>query len=156
VNTTFTLKSSRTPLLMSACAALFFSGVTTFASERWATLEAIHCVENPGNLTRPGPYGELGAYQFREGTWRMHTKVPFRLALDRAASDQVAVKHYEFLKRELEHAGIAVTPYMIALAWNGGLEAAVLGRSPRAAREYAERVANLAGTFDHETLASAR
>lgn len=117
------------------------------ASSRWATLEAIHHLENPRNLTRPGSKGELGAYQFRASTWRMHTREPFQRALERAMSDQVAVTHYEWLKRGLENAGLPASPYNIALAWNGGLDAAISGRSPRVAHVYAERAANLAAVF---------
>jgi len=86
----------------------------------------------------------------------MHSKAPFVSALNRQASDAVAVEHYEFLKRELLRAGVPATPYRIALAWNGGVEAAVLGRAPAAARDYAERVTNLANSFDRGALASVR
>lgn len=119
----------------------------TEALSRWSTLEAIHKLENPRNLTRPGPRGELGAYQFRSGTWRMHTSAPFLRALDRAESDVVAVKHYEWLKRGLEEAGVPASTYNIALAWNGGLSAAVRGRAPRAAHSYAQRAVNLAADY---------
>lgn len=66
-------------------------------TERWATLEAIHNLENPHNLTRPGPCGELGAYQFREITWKTYTTQPFSLALDRHWSDVVAMQHYDWI-----------------------------------------------------------
>ena len=122
------------------------------ASSRSATLEAIHSLENPRNLTRPGPRGELGAYQFRVTTWRMHTDVPFTYALDRETSDAIAVKHYEWLKRGLEAAHMPATPYNIALAWNGGLAAATAGTSPRVAHCYAERAANLAATLEPPTV----
>src|SRR2546430_6926225 len=49
-----------------------FPYTTLFRSSdvtRQVTLEAIHNLENPRDLTRPGPRGELGAYQFRESTW---------------------------------------------------------------------------------------
>lgn len=120
---------------------------TANASTRWATLEAIHRLENPRDLPTPGPCGELGAYQFREQTWRMHTNLPFARALDRRTSDFVAVKHYDWIKRGLESAGVPASPYAIALAWNGGLDRAVRGKSCAATRDYAERVANIAGTF---------
>jgi len=110
---------------------------------RAATLEAIHQLENPRDLARPGPCGELGAYQFRAATWRSYTTEPFARALDRQASDDVAQRHYEWLKRGLVLAHVAVTPYTIGLAWNGGLTAAISGRTTPAARDYAERVANL-------------
>ena len=118
------------------------------ASIRWATLEAIHHLENPRNLSRPGPAGELGAYQFRSATWRMHTTRPFQQALNREASDVVAVKHYDWLKRGLEKAGLPATPYNIALAWNGGLSAVLAGRAPSIAHDYASRAANLAAVYE--------
>ena len=118
-----------------------------WGAERWATLEAIHQLENPGNSTRPGPFGELGAYQFRSGTWRMHTEVPFERANDRQISDTVAVRHYEYLKRGLEAKRVRATPYNIALAWNSGLGAVIAGTSPRVAHNYATRAANLVSAF---------
>lgn len=114
------------------------------ASSRADILEAIHHVENPRNSARPGKFGELGAYQFRRETWQMHTKVPFERAIDLAVSREVAIRHYEWLRRGLERNGLPQTPYFIALAWNGGLSSVVKGRSSRATRDYAERVNNLA------------
>lgn len=118
------------------------------AAGRWATLEAIHQIENPMELTRRGAHGELGAYQFRETTWRMHTNEPFSRALDRAKSDMVAVRHYEWLKKGLERAGLVPTPYNIALAWNGGLDAVVQGRSVAGTHDYARRAVNLAQVLE--------
>lgn len=77
----------------------------------------------------------------------MHTSIPFERAHDRGVSDIIAVKHYEWLKRGLEAAGMPATPYNIALAWNGGLTAAIRGTSPRIAHDYAERAANLAAVY---------
>jgi hypothetical protein len=131
-------------------AAFLGLAATTQASSRWATLEAIHKLENPDNLPRPGAHGELGAYQFRRTTWEMHTAVPFAAAIDRATSDAIAVAHYEWLKVNLEKAGHAATPYNIALAWNGGLRAVTAGRATRASRDYAQRAVNLAGVYDRE------
>lgn len=128
--------------------ALVGSVTALSAAGQWATLEAIHCLENPRDLTRPGPKGELGAYQFREPTWRMHTAVPFAQAVDRRESDTVAALHYAWLCRGLTRAGLAATPYRIALAWNGGLTAAVKGRAPRVAHDYAQRAENLAAEFE--------
>jgi hypothetical protein len=123
---------------------------------RWATLEAIHQLENPRNVTTPGRFGELGAYQFRPTTWRMHTSIPFARALERKVSDDVAVIHYEWIKTRLVSAGLPASSYNIALAWNGGVEAVVLGRAPAVAHDYAERAANLAHAFNGRTLASLR
>ena len=140
-------------LLTGVGAALALFVASASAASRWATLEAIHRLENPRDLATPGPCGELGAYQFREQTWRMHTSLPFVRALDRRASDDVAVKHYDWLRRRLENAGVSATPYAIALAWNGGLDRAVRGKACAATRDYAERVANIAGTFGGEVSA---
>lgn len=127
---------------MLACTLLL--PARAMASSRADTLEAIHHIENPSNSSRPGRYGELGAYQFRRGTWRMHTKVPFEKALDRSISEEVAIRHYEWLRRGLARNGWAQTPYNIALAWNGGLTAVIRGKASASTRDYAQRVANLA------------
>lgn len=126
------------------------------SSGRAETLEAIHAVENPYDSTRPGRHGELGPYQFRPSTWQMHTRLPFAQAIDRGASEAVAIRHYEWLKRGLIRAGIAPTPYNIALAWNGGLTATIRGRVSSASRHYAERVANLTQEFSASKLAVVR
>jgi hypothetical protein len=125
------------------------------ADDRWETLRAINWVENPTNHTRMGRFGELGPYQFRPATWRMHTKKPFRLAIDREASDEVAVLHYEWIKRSLEKAGVAATPFNIAMAWNSGVDNVLNGRAPEASYSYAERVANLVQTFKRQNRAAA-
>lgn len=132
-------------LLVGAAFAFgFFAPSTLQASQRWETLEAIHWIENPNDSVRPGPCGELGAYQFREATWRMHTTMPFARAIERSASDDVAILHYEWLKRGLVRHGLEVTTYNIALAWNGGLTATVRGSVRARTRDYAERVTNIA------------
>lgn len=123
------------------------------ASDRWETLEAIHWVENPNNSPAPGLHGELGAYQFRRSTWTHYTTKPFEYARERTHSDEVAVKHYEWIKRGLEQAGMDATPYRIALAWNAGLQATVSGRVSSSSRHYATRVNNLVGVLKQRTVA---
>ena len=118
-------------------------GAAAYGAERWETLQAINWVENPHNSTRVGAHGELGPYQFRPATWRMYTKKPFSLAVQRETADDVAVRHYEWIKRGLERNGIEATPYNIALAWNAGLDQVVNGRAPSAAYDYASQVTNL-------------
>jgi hypothetical protein len=140
----------------ATCLLLVLGCVAAGASERPAILEAIHHLENPRNLIRPGPRGELGAYQFREETWRMHTTMPFARAIERACSDHVAGLHFEWIRRGLERAGLPPSAYFVALAWNGGLKAAVSGRAPRSAQRYAERAANLASALDAERRVAAR
>lgn len=147
----------RTLLLVGAVVALSgLASPTLRASQRWETLEAIHWIENPHDTTRPGPCGELGAYQFREATWRMHTAVPFARAIERPVSDAVAVKHYEWLKQGLVRHGLEASPYNIALAWNGGLAATVRGSVRPCTRDYAERVTNIAQSLHATQLANNR
>src|SRR5579859_1472376 len=108
--------------------------ILAHAADRWETLEAIHWVENPHNSTRLGPHGELGPYQFRQSTWRMYSRRPFYEAINRQYSDEVAVRHYEWLRDGLVQARVTPMPYDIALAWNAGLDAVVGGRVPSASR----------------------
>jgi len=122
-------------------------------SDRWETLQAIHMVENPTNSTRVGRAGELGPYQFRPSTWRMHTKKPFHLAANREEADRVAVKHYEWIKRNLERGGVSADAYRIALAWNAGLDAALQDRAPTSSRHYAERVQAIAEDLQKQQVA---
>lgn len=125
------------------------------AAERAQVLRAIHQVENPTNRTKPGPRGELGAYQFRRGTWFMHTTEAFSHANDRAVSDAVAEKHYEWIKRGLVHAGMEPSAFNIALAWNSGLQAATTHRAPASSQRYATRVANLVAEAEHRARVAA-
>ena len=115
--------------------------------ERAATLEAIRLIENPRNVSRPGPGGELGPWQFKAETWRMHSTRPFTDALDRDEALRVAGRHYDWICRGLARAGLPQDAYHVALAWNSGLHATVHRRSPARARRYAERVANLAASL---------
>jgi len=117
------------------------------ADDRWETLRAINWVENPSNHTKMGRFGELGPYQFRPTTWRMHTTRPFSQATQREAADEVAVKHYEWIKTNLERAGVHASPFNIAMAWNSGVTNVLKGRVPNVTYNYAERVTNLVETF---------
>jgi len=137
------------PLTFLLLMMLTVSAFTTKAgaADRWETLRAINWVENPTNQTKVGRFGELGPYQFRPTTWRMHTTKPFRLAIQRQEADEVAIKHYEYIKHAFENAGIEVNPFNIALAWNSGVDAVLSGRAPNSSYHYAERVTNLVETF---------
>ena len=145
---------SRGLLLFGAAFAFVMAAPAVRASERWETLEAIHWIENPHNSSRPGPYGELGAYQFRESTWRTYTSQPFSQALDRSASDRIAVQHYEWLKQGLVRNGVEASAYNIALAWNGGLSAVIRGSVPATSHDYASRVLNIAQGLHKTQLAA--
>lgn len=142
-----------TRLLLPA-AALVFS-LTAVADDRWETLRAINWVENPTNHARVGRFGELGPYQFRPTTWRMHTKRPFNQATERDAADEVAVRHYEWIKRSLQDAGVDASPFNIAMAWNSGVTNVLKGRVPEVSYDYATRVTNLVQTFKQRQVAQA-
>ena len=117
------------------------------AHDARATLEAIRQVENPRELTRPGAAGELGPWQFKAETWRMHTSRPHRLALNREESLRVALLHHAWICRGLARAKLPQDAYHVALAWNSGLHATVHRRSPARSHRYAERVANIAASL---------
>ena len=136
-----------TLIWMVGLAAVLVGRGQAQASERWETLQAINWVENPYNSAKAGPGGELGPYQFRPATWRMYTRKPFALAVERQHSDDVAVRHYEWIKRSLLNSGITPTPFYIALAWNAGIGQVVNGRAPASAYQYASQVNNLVGVL---------
>ena len=138
--------------LLLLVTALGFT-IAARASDRWETLRAINWVENPTNNTQVGRYGELGPYQFRPATWRMHTQKPFRQAIQREVADEVAVKHYEWIKKTFEQAGIEPNVFNIAMAWNCGAEAVISGRVPTVSYHYAQRVTNLVETLKERTRA---
>jgi hypothetical protein len=139
------MKTSFTKFLLLVTVLAFT--IKAGAADRWETLRAINWVENPTNQTQVGRFGELGPYQFRPATWRMHTAKPFRLAIERAAADEVAVKHYEWIKRTFVQAGVEPSAFNIALAWNCGADAVINGRVPNVSYNYAERVSNLVDTL---------
>ncbi|HKB89333.1 MAG TPA: hypothetical protein VKC60_02325 [Opitutaceae bacterium] len=141
------------PLPVLGLALAFCLAISARASERWETLEAIHWVENPHNSTRVGSHGELGPYQFRIATWRMYTKKPFTLAVDRQESDRIAIMHYEWIKSNFERNGIDPTAYNIAMAWNSGLDAVLNGHIPASTHEYAQQVSNIAAHLRQQQLA---
>ena len=112
-------------LMVTLLATTVFGPSRAFALPRAVTLEAIHQIENPHNVTRPGPYGELGAYQFRAMTWAQHSRRPFTDALDRRWSDEVAVRHYDWLCERLTRNGLEPSLYNVARAWNAGLSSSL-------------------------------
>jgi hypothetical protein len=106
-------------------------------------LYAIRMVET-GDIynCKPGRLGEQGPYQFRREVWTRYTHAPFAEARTRFA-DQVALEHYQWIAHRLQRNGLAPSPWRIAAAWNGGVEAVISGHLPRACRDYASRVVNL-------------
>lgn len=142
------MKKNLTSLLM-IIALVFAFTIKAEALDRSEILRAINWVENPTNQTHVGRFGELGPYQFRPATWKMHTNKPFSLAIRRQEADEVAIKHYEWIKRTFEAAGVEVNPFNVALAWNSGVDSVLSGHVPNSSYHYAERVTNLVETF-HE------
>lgn len=152
------MKRQLTTILLMVSAMAFAMKAT--ADDRWETLRAINWVENPTNHTKMGRFGELGPYQFRSGTWRMHTKKPFRQAIERETADAVAIQHYEWIKRSLQQAGVDASAFNIAMAWNSGVDNVLKGRAPSVSYDYANRVVNLVQNFKQRapaaTVASTR
>ncbi len=146
------MKRQLTQILLLVSALAFT--IKASADDRWETLRAINWVENPTNHTRMGRFGELGPYQFRPATWRMHTRKPFQMAIQREAADEVAVIHYEWIKSRLEAAGVDASAFNIAMAWNTGVDNVINGRAPSVSYNYAERVVNLVHTFHQRALAA--
>jgi hypothetical protein len=130
VTATQVMKTQLTKFLFMVTVLAFT--IKAGAADRWETLRAINWVENPTNQTHVG---------------RMHTNKPFSQAVQKAVADEVAVKHYEWIKRIFERAGVEPNAFNIALAWNCGVDAVLAGRAPSASYNYAERVNNLVGAF---------
>jgi hypothetical protein len=108
-----------------------------------AFLSATRLRESKNQDWMTGSFGERGSYQFRQSTWRLHTRASFELAYNREVANAVAHRHYLWLIKRLEECGVPATPYNIACAWNAGAGNVARGTLSRAAREYGECVNNL-------------
>ncbi|MDD2763451.1 MAG: hypothetical protein PHE83_05695 [Opitutaceae bacterium] len=87
---------------------------------------------------RPGPGGELSAWQITETVWRQHCKAPFaQAATDHQLAREVAERHIHWLIAQIERRGLPVTPQRVATAWHFGLSH-VARRTP-----WGREVANL-------------
>jgi len=116
-----------------------------------AFLRAIKERETGNKWNGPaGKAGELGAYQFKESTWKELSSLPHKEARNPKAADAVAVKFLEKIKAEYKKNGIPVTPYTCALAWNGGIGSVVKDNVSKQAREYGEAVNNLTAYYPTE------
>lgn len=123
------------------------SAADTARSGRDAFLRAIAEVETGNNPRKVGRLGERGQYQFRQMTWRQHTKQPFRDAHNPAVAHAVAARHYDWILQQIERSGKRATPYMVAAAWNSGVSRVTSGRIPASSKDYAQRVVNLASCW---------
>ncbi len=114
-------------------------------------LHGIRIVETKDQTHPPrGKLGERGPYQFRRGTWRMHTSSHFDLAENREVANTVAQRHYAWIQAQLHANGCEPSPYNVALAWNAGVNAVIRGNAPAVAHDYANRVLNIASTLSDE------
>ena len=121
----------------------------TEATFAFAFLEAIHEVENPKSLHTAGPFGELGNHQLIRDTWCRYTTLPFepRYVCDPEIEEGVALKHFQWIRREFREHGIPETPFNYALAWNAGLRKAFFPETAGVSSlMYALRVENLMRT----------
>lgn len=110
---------------------------------------AIETVEDTDNHVI-GQDGERSRFQIMRDVWQLHSAMPFRLASDprlycRAEATRVAVRHITWIAAQLDKAGVAVTPYSVALGWGAGVTAAVQGTASARKRDYAQRAANVYG-----------
>lgn len=108
-------------------------------------LFALASVESGNNPTAIGPLGERSAWQFTAGTWRQHTKLPFRVASeDPVHAREVAEMHLDYLSAELRTRGVDPTPEHLAAAWRYGPASSRVC----AGTDYAKRVARLAASLE--------
>ena len=71
---------------------------------------------------RPGPGGELSAWQITECVWRQHMMpLPFSEAHDPELAHACAVKHVRWLVAQIERHSLVVTPQRVATAWHFGI-----------------------------------
>lgn len=111
-------------------------------------IDAIIEVEGVRDPYVPGKNGELGFTRITPGVWGQHTRAPFsRCGWDAQWERGVAKRHILWLERQFLKRDIRPTPYMLALAWNGGfaawLKADKTGTVNPAVRDYATRVSNI-------------
>ena len=88
-------------------------------------VDAIRTVEG-ASVTAIGRHGERGPYQTGREVWRQHSKKPYWWASSPAPEHQaearrVAIEHVKWLERNLPAAGMPVSAYTVALAWNAGI-----------------------------------
>jgi hypothetical protein len=121
--------------------------------DKSAFLSAIAEVETGGNPRAVGRQGERGLYQFRSGVWKQYTSRSFFQAHNPDVSYGVAVKHFDWLYDGFVRNGRQPTAFMMAAAWNSGLNRALSGRLPSGTRSYAQRVANIITVSEAQQVA---
>ena len=107
-------------------------------------LVAIAQVESGDRPNLIGKNGERSRWQITREVWKEETGLPFDRAKFDAYAYPVARAHLIALKWRLNESHVPITVKNLALAWNGGATAAILGKMANAkARDYAERVERL-------------
>ena len=134
-----------TPITRLLIVGFFVLPATAAATDHIKMLECIAQLETGTvNMRRPcakiGAKGERSAWQISPAVWRVYCASPFpRASSDAKLGLTVAVAHLHWLRLALERAGTPATPYNLALAWNAGLSAALSGKVPAGAHDYAAR-----------------
>jgi hypothetical protein len=115
-------------------------------------LEAIHEIENPTNSLVPGKHHEQGPFQFTLDAWRDVTVLPFipQFTCNYDIAQAVALKRVRFIEEEFVKHGVRPSVFMVAVAWNAGLKAAIGGPIPESSVDYANRVVNLVNLMRDE------
>jgi hypothetical protein len=120
---------------------LVLLAIPAWAVDRTRVLGAIAMVETGSTGVKMGAAGEYTRYQILPATWVRFSTKSMRWATQ-AEVDRVAHLLLEEIMQSLKSRRMAVTPYNIALAWNGGVGS--LGTRPPTRRsDYAERVNNI-------------
>ena len=115
-------------------------------------LRTISGIETPYNQpNKIGQAGERAEFQFTAEVWKHYSNVPFKSIgsrKNRQEVQRVALRHLLNIESTLEKRHVAVTPYNIAIAWNGGLyRSEYLPRH----RDYAQRASNLYERYRSES-----
>ena len=114
-------------------------------------LAAIVMCENQPQ-TSIGPHGERSQFGLTKRVWAQHMHgIPFVMATESStAAGQCATLHIKWIRDNLakcdrwplsDHA--EYSPYLIAVAYNGGWSALSRGKSPESALDYGSRVSCL-------------
>jgi len=110
-------------------------------------LLAISAVESGGNPLAVGKSGERSQFQITEAVWKIRSELQFTEASKPDQIEATRVAHEEMIARarQLEAAGVPITPENLAYSWNAGARRAIshaLSGEKFKPNSYAQRVAN--------------
>lgn len=88
-----------------------------------------------------GAAGERTRWQITHTVWKQHSKLPFNSSKPEA--ERIARAHIAWIRTNLARNGFPDWPYLIAVAWNGGMSVAYKADRPRRVEDYASRVTRL-------------